>query len=133
MLQQHLGQQQLGQDYEGAQSWLLTTAFCCCCSEDHGPTRNLLTSQFLTPAELRQILQHCYGRCDRQGLMLAAMLALGVYNGFRSAAPLGLAWGKGLAWVFWRATEASPVGSCSVLLLAAAGSSQVPASLVACH
>jgi hypothetical protein len=68
--------------------WLLTTASCCCCccccSEDHGPTRNLLTSQFLTPAELRQMLQHCYGRCDRQGLMLAAMLALGVYNGFRS-------------------------------------------------
>ncbi len=69
---------------------LLTTASCCCCSEDRGPTRNLLTSQFLTPTELRQILRHCYGRCDRQGLMLAAMLALGVYNGFRSAAPLAL-------------------------------------------
>jgi integrase len=50
----------------------------------------LLTSQFLTPAELRRILQHCYGRCDRQGLMLAAMLALGVYNGFRWAAPPAL-------------------------------------------
>jgi hypothetical protein len=36
------------------------------------------------------MLQHCYGRCDRQGLMLAAMLALGVYNGFRSAALLAL-------------------------------------------
>ena len=69
---------------------MLTTASCCCCSEDHGPTRNLLTSQFLTPGELRQILQHCYGRCDREGLMLAAMLALGVYNGFRSAAPPAL-------------------------------------------
>jgi integrase len=60
--------------------------WCCpllCCSEDRGPTRNLLTSQFLTPAELRQMLQHCYRRADRQGLMLAAMLALGVYNGFR--------------------------------------------------
>jgi hypothetical protein len=32
-----------------------------------------------------------------------------------------------------RQTEASPVGSCSVLLQAAAGSSQVPASLAACH
>ena len=56
---------------------MLTTAFCRCCSEFHGPTRNLLTSQFLTPAELRQILKHCNGRGDRQGLMLAAMLALG--------------------------------------------------------
>jgi hypothetical protein len=66
------------------------TADCCCpllcCSEDRGPTRNLLTFQFLTPAELRQMLQHCYKRADRQGLMLAAMLALGVYNGFRWAA-----------------------------------------------
>jgi hypothetical protein len=35
-------------------------------------------SAFLTPAELRQMLQHCYRRADRQGLMLAAMLALGV-------------------------------------------------------
>jgi hypothetical protein len=32
---------------------------------------------------MRQILQHCYRRGDRQGLMLAAMLSLGVYNGFR--------------------------------------------------
>jgi hypothetical protein len=53
-------------------------------SEDYGPTRNLLTSQFLTPAEFKQMLQHCHTRGDRQGLMLAAMLALGVYNGFRS-------------------------------------------------
>jgi hypothetical protein len=62
--------------------------WCCLllyCSEDRGPTRNLLTSQFLTPAELRQMLQHCYRRADRQGLILAAMLALGVYNGFRWA------------------------------------------------
>ena len=50
----------------------------------------MLTSQFLTPAELRRILQHCYGRGDRQGLMLAAMLALGVYNGFRWAVPPAL-------------------------------------------
>ena len=28
------------------------------------------------------MLQHCYRRADRQGLMLAAMLALGVYNCF---------------------------------------------------
>ncbi len=52
----------------------MCTADWCCpllyCSEDRGPTRNLLTSQFLTPAELRQMLQHCY-RADRQGLMLA--------------------------------------------------------------
>ncbi len=61
------------------------------CSEDRGPTRNLLTSQFLTPAELRQMLQHCYRRADRQGLMLAAMLSLGVYNGFRWAAALASA------------------------------------------
>jgi hypothetical protein len=59
-------------------------AAACCCSEDRGPTRNLLTSQFLTPAELNQMLLHCHSRGDRQGLMLAAMLALGVYNGFRS-------------------------------------------------
>jgi integrase len=59
-------------------------AAACCCSEDRGPTRNLLTSQFLTPAELKQMLLHCHSRGDRQGLMLAAMLALGVYNGFRS-------------------------------------------------
>jgi hypothetical protein len=64
---------------------LLTIACTArCCSEDRGPTRNLLTSQFLTPAELKQMLQHCHSRGDRQGLMLAAMLALGVYNGFRS-------------------------------------------------
>ncbi len=60
-----------------------TADWCCpllCCSEDRGPKRNLLTSQFLKPAELRQMLQHCYRRADRQGLMLAAMLlALGVY------------------------------------------------------
>ncbi len=65
-----------------------TADWCCLllyCSEDRGPTRNLLTSQFLTPAELRQMLQHCYRRADRQGLMLAAMLSLGVYNGFRWA------------------------------------------------
>ena len=69
--------------------WVLLSlqgaALCAarCCSEDRGPTRNLLTSQFLTPAELRQMLQHCYCCGGRQGLMLAAMLALGVYNGFR--------------------------------------------------
>jgi hypothetical protein len=34
------------------------------------------------------MLQHCYRRADRQGLMLVAMLALGVYNGFRWAAAL---------------------------------------------
>ncbi len=88
-LQRHLMQLQLGCQATAPHPvrWLLTTASCCCCSEDRGPTRNLLTSQFLTPAELRKILQHCYGRCDRQGLMLAALLALGVYNGFRWAAP----------------------------------------------
>jgi hypothetical protein len=43
----------------------------------------LLTSQLLTPTELRQILQHCYGRGDRQGLMLEAMLTLAVYDSSR--------------------------------------------------
>jgi hypothetical protein len=51
----------------------------------------MLTSQFLTPTELKQMLQHCYRRADRQGLMLAAMLSLGVYNGFRWAAALASA------------------------------------------
>lgn len=55
----------------------------CCSGEHDGPTRNLLTSQFLTPAELKLLLQHCYHRGDRQGLMLAAILFLGMYNGFR--------------------------------------------------
>ena len=72
-----------GPPHETATAWLLTTASCCCRSDAHGPTRNQLTSQFLTPAEMRQILQHCYRRGDRQGLMLAAMLSRGVYNGFR--------------------------------------------------
>jgi hypothetical protein len=34
------------------------------------------------------MLQYCYRRANRQGLMLAAMLSLGVYNGFRWAAAL---------------------------------------------
>jgi integrase len=78
-----------------------TADWCCLllyCSEDRGPTRNLLTSQFLTPAELRQMLQHCYRRADRQGLMLAAMLSLGVYNGFRWAAVLAFACFHCLIW-----------------------------------
>ncbi len=70
----------------------------------HEPTRNsgVLTSQFLTPGELRQMLQHCYRCGDRQGLshacMLVAILALGVYNlrlqvggGASDAQVLGLA------------------------------------------
>jgi hypothetical protein len=78
-----------------------TADWCCLllyCSEDRGPTRNLLTSQFLTPAELRQMLQYCYRRADRQGLMLAAMLSLGVYNGFRWAAVLAFACFHCLIW-----------------------------------
>jgi hypothetical protein len=62
-------------------SCLLTTAPCRCCSEVHGPTRNLLTSQFLTPAELRQILQHCYGRGDRQGTYSLLQLSFHLLTG----------------------------------------------------
>jgi hypothetical protein len=117
-----------------------TADWCCpllCCSEDRGPKRNLLTSQFLTPAELWQMLQHCYRRADRQGLMLAAMLALGVYNGFRQVAAWRLhalpAPPRSSWQLTWPVCRADDMSLCTYGLLACSAFSAQPCELKLLH
>jgi hypothetical protein len=53
------------------------------CSVEDAPTKDLLTSQFFTPDEIRQLLVHCRTLGGRLGLQTAAMVTMGIYGGLR--------------------------------------------------
>jgi hypothetical protein len=47
------------------------------------PTKDLLTSKFFTPDEIKQLLLHCRTLGSRLGLQTAAMVTTGIYGGLR--------------------------------------------------
>jgi hypothetical protein len=47
------------------------------------PTKDLLTSKFFTPDEVKQLLLHCRMLGSRLGLQTAAMVTTGIYGGLR--------------------------------------------------
>jgi hypothetical protein len=53
------------------------------CSVEDAPAKDLLTSQFFTPDEIRQLLVHCRTLGCRLGLQTAAMVTMGIYGGLR--------------------------------------------------
>ncbi len=53
------------------------------CSVEDAPTKDLLTSQFFMPDEIRQLLVHCRTLGSRLGLQTAAMVTMGMYGGLR--------------------------------------------------
>ena len=65
-------------------------------SVEEAPTKDLLTSQFLTPEELRALLGNCRRQGTRLGLQTAAMITVGVYGGFRYGACLAPGRGRGV-------------------------------------
>ena len=61
----------------------VTDALLPPCSVEDAPTKDLLTSKFFTPDEIKQLLLHCRTLGSRLGLQTAAMVTTGIYGGLR--------------------------------------------------